>query len=194
MKMRAVKTKDPPASQERERALPDIPIEHLTLSVYESAPPSVREKILTQLVAKVFEASPPPERSLIIHRLLRPMGVLALATVANGAFAKYQFSGENGEWQGRIEDAMNVRTSDIIALVERAQQISNNAVNGLIEVISKSPVLASSAAASILMMALVQYSQNRRSTDFTRQANSSSALFESARQSPGASGGSGWIG
>ena len=177
--MNVVETVDRPPSQESKRVLPSIPIEQLTLSVYETAPPPVREKMLTQLVAKVFEASPPPERSLIISKLLRPMGVLALATVADGAFARYQFSGEGQEWQGRIEDSMNVRTSDIIALVERVQQVSNNSVNGLIEVISKSPVLASSAAASILMMALVQYSQNRRATDFTRSEGSSPALFES---------------
>ena len=179
--MNLVEATDPDPSQENERALPDIPIEQLTLSVYETAPPPVRERMLTQLVAKVFEASPPPERSLIINRLLRPMGVLSLATVANGVFARYQFSSDGQEWQIRIEDAVNVRTSDIIALVERAQQVSNNAVSGLIEVISKSPVLASSAAASILLMALLQYSQNRRATDFTRQDSSSPALFDSAQ-------------
>ena len=177
--MNLVETTDPLPSRETERDSPDIPIEQLTLRVYETAPPPVRERMLTQLVAKVFEASPPPERSLIINRLLRPLGVLSLATVADGVFASYQFNSDGEEWQGRIEDAVNVRTSDIIALVERAQQVSSNAVNGLIEVISKSPVLASSAAASILLMALVQYSQNRRATDFTRQENGSSALFES---------------
>mgnify|MGYP001791703832 CR=1 FL=1 len=176
------KTSDPDPSQAIAPVLPDIPIEHLTLNLYESAPPPVRERMLTQWVAEVFEASAPAERSLIIKRLLLPFGVLSLTTVANGAFARYQFSGDGGEWKSRIEDAMNVRTSDIVALVERAQEISSHAVNGLIDVISKSPVLASSAAASILMMALLQYSQNRRASDYTRPENSLTELFESPLQ------------
>jgi hypothetical protein len=59
-----------------------------------------------------------------------------------------------------LEDASAIRPSDVVALADWAQQVSSEAIDGLMKVISTSPVLTSSAAAAILVSLLV-----RRSTD-----------------------------
>jgi hypothetical protein len=144
---------------------PGIPVEELALDVYETATPEVRSHMLTKLVSKVYDSAPLPERSRILEKLLMPMGVLSLVTVANGIFAKIRFRGGWPQCQVNIEDAQNVRACDVVALVDHVQQISNDAINGLADVISTSPILASSAAASVLMVLLLRYSFKRRSTD-----------------------------
>src|SRR4029453_2173124 len=46
-----------------------------------------------KLVGEVYEAAPPRERSRLLEHLMRPLGVLSLAVVANGAFSKLRFFG-----------------------------------------------------------------------------------------------------
>jgi hypothetical protein len=152
-------------ADESDRTLPNIPLTELVLDVYESASPSVRNHMLTQLVGKVYEAAPPVTRSLLLERLLQPLGVLSLVTVASGIFANIRLRSELPRFQVRIEDAQNVRASDVVALTDCVLQISNEAINSLADVISSSPLLASSAAAAVLTMALLRRNHARRATD-----------------------------
>jgi hypothetical protein len=117
---------------------------------------------ITQLVGEVYEAAPPVERSRLIEQLLRPLGVLSMVAIANGIFAKIAF---RGGWQNlhvRPEDIQNVRVSDVIALVDYAQQACIDAVDGLALTLASSPVLAGSAAAALLIALLIQRSRSRR--------------------------------
>jgi hypothetical protein len=53
----------------------------------------------------------------------------------------------------------------VIALVDYVQQVSVNAVDGLAHLLSASPVLTSSAAATLLITVLVQRARTRRAED-----------------------------
>jgi hypothetical protein len=113
------------------------------------------------LVGQVFESAPAVERSRMIEHLLRPLGVLSLMAVADGTFAKIRF---RSGWQDlcvRLEDALNVGVSDVMALVDHAQQVSVETVDDLAHMLAGSAVLSSCAAAALLMSLLVQRAQRR---------------------------------
>lgn len=140
-------------------------IAELRWELYESAPPALRSHMLAQLIGHVYESAPPVVRSRLLEHLLRPLGVLSLVAVANGVFAKIRFHSEWQHLQDRVDDAQNVRVSDVIALADHAQQVSVEAVNGLAQMLSASPLMAGSAAAAVLVTVLMQRSRSRRAED-----------------------------
>ena len=113
------------------------------------------------LVAQVFQEAPLTERGRLLEPLLKPLGLLSLAAVANGIFARITM--DQGWYQSKVsaEDATRVDARDVIALVSHAQQVSVHAIDGLARVISASPVLASSAAAAMLLTLLHKQAKAR---------------------------------
>jgi hypothetical protein len=120
---------------------------------------------IAQLVAQVYETAPLAERSRLLEHLLRPLGVLSLVAVADGIFAKIRFRSGWPEMNIRFEDAQNVQASDVIALVDRVQQVSVETLDRLAKIVVASPVLASSAAAAFLVTVLMQHARTRGNSD-----------------------------
>ena len=129
----------------------------------------VSEIEIAQLVAQVYETAPPAVRISLLKLLLKPLGILSLMAIADGLFAKILFGSGWPHMQIRFEDAQKVQAKDVVALVERVQQVSVNAVDGLSEMLTSSPVLAGSAAAALLITVLMQRARTRREGD--RDAN-----------------------
>lgn len=125
----------------------------------------VSETNIPQLVGQVYEAAPAAERTRMIAHLMKPLGVLSLVAVANGIFAKARFRSTWPDMQLRLEDVGNVQVTDVVALVDRVQQVSVEAVDGLVQLLAGSPLLAGSAAAAMLVTVLVQRSRTRRAED-----------------------------
>jgi hypothetical protein len=125
--------------------------------------------LLPALVAKVYAEAPPAVRGRLLEHLLRPLSLLSLAAVANGLFARLTM---NDGWVQRsisMDDANQVDSGDVIALVHHVQQVSVQAMESLSKVIIASPVLASSAAAAMLLTLLAKQRRNRApivGTDF----------------------------
>jgi hypothetical protein len=120
---------------------------------------------IPQLVAEVYESAPPALRSRLLEQLMRPLGVLSLAAVANGIFAEIRF---HSDWPNKhipVEVAQNVQASDVMALVERVQQVSVDSVNGLARMLAASPMMTGSAAAALLVTLLMQRACTRREGD-----------------------------
>lgn len=118
-----------------------------------------------QLVGQVFEVAPAVDRSHMLEVLLRPLGVLSLLAIADGVFAKIRFRGGWPDLSVRLEDAQNVQASDVISLVDYVQQVSVHAVDGLAQVIAVTPMMATSAAAGLLVTLLIQRGGSRRLGD-----------------------------
>jgi hypothetical protein len=118
-----------------------------------------------QLVGQVFDAAPAIDKSHMLEHLLRPLGVLALVAVADGIFTKIRFRGGWPELHVRLEDAQSVQASDVVTLVDYVQQMSVHAVDGLAQMIAATPMMATSAAAGLLVTLLVQRARNRRADD-----------------------------
>ena len=144
---------------------PDLPTAQLVVEVYESSPPEVQKKMLTQLISRVYEAAPPIVRSRLIGHLMQPLGLLSLLALANGIFAKIR---QRSEWQGAaipLNEVDGVSTHDVIALVDFVQQVSSDAVNGLAQVLAASPTMSGTAVAAVLVSLLMKRARNRRVTD-----------------------------
>ena len=120
------------------------------------------ELSIPELVAQVYEAAPAVERGHLLEQLLRPLGVLSLVAVADGIFAKVRFRGGWQELNVRLEDLHNVRAAHVVALVDHAQQVSVEAVDGLAQLLTASPLLSGSAAAGLLVTVLVKRARTRR--------------------------------
>ena len=123
------------------------------------------EQVIAQLVGQVYESAAPAERSLLLAHLMRPLGLLSLVAIANGIFAKIRFRSGWPDLRVPLEDAQNVQASDVITLVNHVQQVSAHAVDGLVEILSASPLMTGSAAAALLVTVLVQRARTRRGSD-----------------------------
>ena len=133
---------------------PQAPIEQLVDEVYESATPAMKNQMLAQLVGQVYETAPNTERKRLVEHLMKPLGILSLAAVANGIFVKIRFKGGWSDVPARMDDvqgAQGVQVSDVIDLANFAQQVSTEAIGGLAQMLASSPVLASSVAAALLI-------------------------------------------
>jgi len=119
------------------------------------------ELSIPQLVGAVFESAPAAERRRLLEQLLRPLGALSLVAIAGGIFAKLRFRGGWDDFQVRLDDAQNVKASDVIALVDHVQQVSVEAVDGLAKMLASSPVMTGSAAAALLITLLLQRVRER---------------------------------
>jgi hypothetical protein len=131
-----------------------------------TAPSQAAEPCLSlpKLIGQVYESAPLTLRARIIEQLMQPLGVLGLAAVANGIFAGIRLRERSTFPSVALEDATAIKPSDVVALADWAQQVSSEAIDGLTKVISASPVLASSAAAAILVSLLVRRSAGARVT------------------------------
>lgn len=125
-------------------------------------PTPEQDGAIPALVAQVYEAAPPADRGHILEQLLRPLGVLSLVAVADGVFAKIRFRGGWQDLNVRLDDIPGVQPADVIALVDHAQQVSMDAVDGLAQLVLASPGLSGSAAAMVLVGLLLQRSRTGR--------------------------------
>jgi hypothetical protein len=123
------------------------------------------ETSVATLVGEVYESAPASDRRRLLEYLLPPMGVLALVAVADGIFARIRLRSDGTQIHVGLDDAVRVSGNDVAALVDRLQQISADAVNGLAGIVATSPVMASSSAAAVLVAVLVQRARAQRATD-----------------------------
>ena len=120
-----------------------------------------RTDLVPDLVARVFAESAPAERGRLLEPLLKPLGLLSLAAVANGIFAKIASTNGWSRFKVSAEDAHQVGTRDVLELVRHVQQVSVYALDSLATVISASPAWTGSAAAAMLLAILAKQAQNR---------------------------------
>jgi hypothetical protein len=116
---------------------------------------------LPHLVGQVYESAPATERRRLLEHLMRPLGVLSLAVVANGIFSKLRFLGGWPDLHIRLEDAEAIRAEDVVALVDYVQQASSDVMYGLVQVVSESPVLSATAGATVLTAVLLKRFRTR---------------------------------
>jgi len=117
---------------------------------------------IAQLVSQVYETAPAAERRRLLEHLIQPLGLLSLVAVANGVFAKIWFRRGWQDLQIRLEDTEIVRASDVVALVDYVEQVSIETVDGLAQMVGGSSLMAGSAVAAFLVIALVRRARSRR--------------------------------
>ncbi len=109
---------------------------------------------IAQLVAQLYSEASPPEKSRLLELLVRPLNLLPLFALADGVFARIWFRNGQDRLYIRVEDALAVSANDVATLVAYVQQSSVEVLDGLMQIINASPVLAGSAAAILVMLVL----------------------------------------
>jgi len=111
-----------------------------------------------QLVGQVYQAVPPFQQLQLIDRLMQPLGLLAIAGVAHGVFAKVWFHKAVGNLAQRFDDLRTVSPVDVEALARFVDQVSAEAIDGLAQMAASWPGLAGSAAVALLVTTLARRS------------------------------------
>lgn len=125
------------------------------------AHPATQRRLFSQLAARAFEAASPAERSRLLEALIRPLGLLSLAAVANGLFATWHLRSRGGDLHVPPDEAGRVSPGELSALVEHLQQVGAETLDGLVGVLSASPLVTSSSAAALLLVLLVRRARQR---------------------------------
>lgn len=117
---------------------------------------------MAELVGQVYAQAPAPLRSTLLEQLLRPLGLLSLVAVAGGVFARLKSRSGWHDGPPPLDHLGEIDTGHVIALVDHVQQVSVEAVDGLLRTIAGSPLLAGSSAAALLAALLMQRRHARR--------------------------------
>lgn len=141
---------------------PEQPSHRPVLSPTNESAPLATDEAIALLVGEVYEAAPLAERGRLLDQLLQPLGVLSLFAVAGGLFAKLRLRGGWENFSVRPDDLQSVHAADVIALVDYVQQVSVEAVDGLAQMLTASPLITGSAAATLLVTLLIQRARKRR--------------------------------
>lgn len=117
---------------------------------------------IPELLAQVYEAAPAVERCHLLEQLLQPLGLLSLAAVAGGIFANIRLRCGWQQLNVRLDDLQNVHAVDVAALVDHAQQVSVETVDGLAQMLVSMPVVSGSATAALLVAMLLRRARSRQ--------------------------------
>jgi hypothetical protein len=93
-------------------------------------------------------------RQRLLNHLLRPVGPLALAAVAAGAFARLLPSGRWSAAQVQLEDVLSIRPDQVLDLARYVDQKAPEMLLRLPDVLSSSPLLLGTLSGALLLMAL----------------------------------------
>jgi hypothetical protein len=116
--------------------------------------PGQSDQDMPQLVAQLYCDATPPEKRRLLELLVRPLNLLPLCALADGVFARIWFRNGQERLDIGVEDALKVSANDIVTLVSYVQQSSIEVLDGLMQIINASPVLAGSTAAVVVMLLL----------------------------------------
>lgn len=137
-------------------------VDVLVKQVYDSSPPKVKNRMLNLLVGRAYEASPLQIRKSLLEQLIRSVGVLGLVSVAGGVFANIRLRGGWPDIAVRLDDLQDIRTADVVALVDYVQQVSSGALTHAVQLMSSHPALTSSGAMALLMSIMLHRAPDRR--------------------------------
>lgn len=138
-----------------------VAVDSMVRNVYDASQPRVRSRILNLLLGHAYAASPPPVRQSLLELLIRSVGVLGLVTIAGGVFAKIRLRGGWPDIAVSMEDLQEIRTSDVIALVDYVQKVSIGALADAAHLLANNPALTGSGAVAVLVSILLRRVSDR---------------------------------
>lgn len=137
-------------------------VDVLVKQVYDSSSPKLKSRMLNLLVGRAYEASPLQVKKSLLEQLIRSVGVLGLVGVAGGVFAKIRLRGAWPDIAVRLDDLQDIRTADVVALVDYVQQVSAGALSHAVQLLASNPALAGSGAMAVLISIMLQRTPDRR--------------------------------
>lgn len=111
---------------------------------------SERSEVVSKLIGKAFETARPSDKSVMIDHLLGSLGVLSLATIANGVFWRRRFGEESTGPRQAAGKSAPIEACDMRDLANRVQQIDAEAIDELVQVFNALPLSTTSPVGAIL--------------------------------------------
>lgn len=109
---------------------------------------------LAAIVANIVPTAPLALRARLLRRLLMPIGPLALAVVAGGAFAKYVEFARWSRISVSLDDAARVTSSQIVELVSYVEQSDPTVLEQVIVMLSRDTTTMAALSASVAAIAI----------------------------------------
>lgn len=119
--------------------------------------PAAAPDSVPALVGCVYAEAPIPLKTRLLEHLLKPLGLLSLVTVCNGAFSILALNRDWSRMGIRPEMARSVNAEQVKTLTGYVQQVSVESITSLTQVLTTSPVLQGSVAASALIALLIRH-------------------------------------
>jgi len=116
---------------------------------------------LAPLVARLFAEAPPRQRVRLLNGLLRPVGPLALVSIAAGAFANLLPQTRWREASASLDDAMRFSAGQVLELARYVEQKSPESLVALPKLLAGSPLWVGTISGALLLLALQAWAQRR---------------------------------
>jgi hypothetical protein len=125
---------------------------------HDSKPPAVAEGESThgipELVSEVYERSSSPLRAKILECLLRPVGPLALAAIATGAFGHLLYRLRRDAAPIPLDESVRITSNHVLDLARYVEQCSPDALLQVASLIADRPIGVATTSAAALLIAL----------------------------------------
>jgi hypothetical protein len=109
---------------------------------------------IPELVSRVYHEAPASLRAKLLEHLLRPVGPLALVTIAAGAFARFLYRLQGNAMPISLEEAARITSDHVFELARYVEQSSPGALLQIGSLIAHRPIGLASLSGSALIMAL----------------------------------------
>lgn len=117
---------------------------------------------IPELVSELYKDAPAPLRTKVLECLLRPVGPLAVVTIATGAFAHLLYRLRLNGVPISLDDAARITSDHVLELARFVEQCSPDALLRIGSLIPDSPVGVATVSASALLMALNSWRRRPR--------------------------------
>jgi hypothetical protein len=118
-------------------------------STFADSPPSKNTQSLAAIVASAVAQTSLVLRARALRRLLMPIGPLALAALAGGAFAKYVGYARWSRFSVSLDDAARFTSSQIRELVRYVEQSDPKVLEQVMLVLSRDAATMAALGASV---------------------------------------------
>jgi hypothetical protein len=115
---------------------------------------------LAAIVASAYTRTHVALRARVLRRLLLPVGPLALAVIAGGAFAKYVGQARWVRLSVSLEDAANVTARQVVELARYVEQSNPAALQQALAVLARDTTTMAALGASLAALVLERLSRH----------------------------------
>jgi hypothetical protein len=112
---------------------------------------------IPELIADVYAHAATGFRARLIECLLRPVGPLALVTIAAGTFGAFLHRSRQQPLAVSLEDAARVSAEHMLELARYVEQLSPDTFQQIGSLLADNPLTTASVSGSLLLLALSRW-------------------------------------
>jgi hypothetical protein len=120
-------------------------------NAHDTSAPQGKADTLPTLISEVYRAAPAPLRARLLECLLRPVGPLALATIASGAFGMFLARRTWTPVSLSIEDAARVTGQPVYELAAYLEQSCPEVFSQMAAVLGNSSLALATGGGALLL-------------------------------------------